>query len=306
MKKIKVLFLAKQTPSSVQALEYILSTTAIVERAVIRERDYRLKEICERHQIQVCNEEQLLEDSEKGCIAPDYLISFYWKRITQNVLNIAKIGSINFHPGPLPEARGSGYHAAILNQWGYWGVTAHYMDATFDTGEIIECRHFPIEDDIVNKDLVLQTHQALFSLFCDIFDRMLRMEHFQTQKQGEGVYYSLKELEKSKFIIPEDTSEIIDRKIRAFWNPPYSGAQVNIAGKNYTIINKNILDWIVKKMGGGARINRKILNTPEELAMNLHNYLKQWLFLTVQKQNLFHLSGFLLVGMFGKEGTEYG
>lgn len=247
-KKIKVIFMAKQTPSSIKALEYIVNTTAIVERAVIRDTDFQLKEICEKHQIQVCSEDHLLEDSQKGHIAPDYLISFYWKRIAQSVLDIARIGSINFHPGPLPEARGSGYHVAILNQWGYWGVTAHYMDATFDTGEIIECRHFPIEDNIVNKDLVLRTHQELFALFCDIFDRMMNMEHFQTQKQGEGMYYSLRELEESKFITPEDTTEIIDRKIRAFWNPPYSGAQVNIAGKNYTVIDQNILDWIARRI----------------------------------------------------------
>lgn len=175
--------MAKQTPSSIQALEHTLSTTSIIEWAVIRAIDYQLKEICERHQIQVCSEDQLLEDSEKGCIAPDYFISFYWQRITQSVLDIAKIGSINFHPGLLLEARGSGYHATILNQWGYWGVTAHYMDVAFDIDEIIECRYFPIEENIVKKDLVLRTHQALFFLFCDIFNRKLRMEHFQAQKQ---------------------------------------------------------------------------------------------------------------------------
>ena len=62
------------------------------------------------------------------------------------------------------------------------------------------------------------------------------------------MYYSLRELEESKFITPEDTTEIIDRKIRAFWNPPYSGAQVNIAGKNYTVIDQNILDWIARRI----------------------------------------------------------
>ena len=45
-KKIKVIFMAKQTPSSIKALEYIVNTTAIVERAVIRDTDFQLKEIC--------------------------------------------------------------------------------------------------------------------------------------------------------------------------------------------------------------------------------------------------------------------
>lgn len=238
--------MAKETPSSIQALRYIVSTTAIIERAIIRDTDSQLKELCEKYHIEICDEDQLLTDSQENRIAPDYLISFYWKRIGKDILNIAKLGSINFHPGPLPEARGSGYHIAILNGWDYWGVTAHYMDEKFDTGEIIECRHFSIDDNIVNKDLVLRTHQELFVLFQDIFKRMLTREHFKAQKQGNGHYYGLQELEAAKQINSEDTIEIIDRKIRAFWNPPYSGAQINIAGKNYTVIDQNILDWIKK------------------------------------------------------------
>lgn len=246
--EIHVIFMAKEAVFSIQALEYIVSTPAVVDCAVVRENDFQLKRICKEHQIEVCSEEQLLEANANKSINPDYLISFYWKRIGQDILNIAKFGSINFHPGPLPEARGFGYHIAILNNWDYWGVTAHYMDTTFDTGDIIECRHFPIEDNIISKDLVLRTHQELFVLFRDIFERMLNREHFKTQKQDEGQYFSLQSLETLKNITDEDTTESIDRKIRAFWNPPYTGAQVSIAGKNYTVIDQNILDWIAKKI----------------------------------------------------------
>ena len=153
-------------------------------------------------------------------------------------------GSINFHPGPLPEARGSGYHMAILEDWGYFGVTAHYMDEEFDTGPIIECRHFPISKDIVNKDLVRMTHEQLYKLFVDIVMKIVDEEMLETKEQTDGNYFSLQQLEESKLIDSNDRIEDIDRKIRAFWNPPYSGAQIYVNGKKYSIINEQILEWI--------------------------------------------------------------
>src|SRR6266404_2890824 len=46
---------------------------------------------------------------------------------------------VNFHPGPLPEFRGRNlaYHA-ISEDAKEFGATVHYMEKTFDTGELIE------------------------------------------------------------------------------------------------------------------------------------------------------------------------
>lgn len=49
-------------------------------------------------------------------------------------------------------------------------------------------------------------------------------------------------------ILDMDSPEIVERKIRAFWNPPYSGAQVEICGKKYTVINADILKWISERL----------------------------------------------------------
>ena len=242
---ISVIFMAKETFSSKCALEYLCSSSEIkIAGAVIRENDLTLKNICTKNNISVLTEEGLRDLYNSGMMEADYILSFYWKRIKKDLLEIPCKGSINFHPGPLPEARGSGYHMAIIEKWGYFGVTAHYMDEEFDTGEIIECRRFEIDENILNRDLVQITHEHLYQLFVDIMQQIINGYELKKEKQAKGRYYSLRELEQSKLIRPEEKTDDIDRKIRAFWNPPYSGAQIEIKGKKYTLINESILNWI--------------------------------------------------------------
>ncbi len=244
---IRVVFMAKETFSSVHALEYLRRSNEIeVVGAVIRKRDSILQRICKDSDIEVFTEDELRTLYSANNISVDYILSFYWKKVKEDILEIPKYGGINFHPGPLPEARGSGYHIAILENWGYFGVTAHYMDKEFDTGEIIECRKFKIDENILNIDLVRITHEHLYQLFVDIMQQIISGNELERSKQNEGRYFSLYELEQSKLIQPCESIDDIDRKIRAFWNPPYSGAQVEIKGKKYTVINEEILKWIAQ------------------------------------------------------------
>ena len=240
---MNVLFMAKETPSSIRSLKYLLSKRIDVTFAVLRPNDEQLQNICREAKIPVGSEEDFLLRAEQ--LPPiEYLLSFYWKLVKPSTLKIPSKGSINFHPGPLPEARGSGYHAAILNDWGYWGATAHYMDETFDTGNIICCERFPIPNDIVNRDLVRLAHLKTAELFEKIIDRISAGEILQATVQPKGTYYSLKELEQGKYIRADDSTETIKRKIRAYWNPPYSGAKIVLNGSEYTVIDDAILKYI--------------------------------------------------------------
>lgn len=267
---IKVLFMAKETLSSVLALKFLCERHNKVEivAAVIRDNDLILQKMCRENSISILTENEIKELYFKGKLEVDYLFSFYWKRVKKDILTIPNKGSINFHPGPLPEARGSGYHIAILENWGYWGVTAHYMDEEFDTGAIIESRHFTIDHEIVNKDLVRITHERLFLLFEDIVDRIIHGEELGKKEQEEGRYFSIQELEDSKLISQCDNIEDITRKIRAFWNPPHSGAQIEIGGEKYTVINESILNWIAELYEEKYSIYKCCENAAEDLNEN--------------------------------------
>lgn len=241
------LFMAKETKSSVPSLKYLLARGQNVVFAVIRSSDVRLRSICERAEIPYGSESVFLSQQE-NLPKIDYLLSYYWKLIKEPILGLARYGCINFHPGPLPEARGSGYHAAILEEWGYWGVTAHWMDSTFDTGRIIECNRFPIPAHIVNYDLVRLAHEQLYALFCVILNRILEGDKLPEESQSEGRYFSLADMESGKRIKSEDTSELIARKIRAYWHPPYMGANITINGKAYALLDEQMLTYIAKQL----------------------------------------------------------
>ena len=84
---------------------------------------------------------------ELRSLAPDVIaVVAYGKILPQRVLEIPKYGCINIHASILPKLRGSGpVQWAILNGEKETGVTAMYMAAEMDAGDIIEIRKTPIE-----------------------------------------------------------------------------------------------------------------------------------------------------------------
>lgn len=82
-------------------------------------------------------------------LEPDLTIcwGFPWK-LPQAALDVARLGSINLHPGLLPRHRGPVPLAwALRDGDGRFGVTWHRMDAELDTGGILAQGSIPIEDD---------------------------------------------------------------------------------------------------------------------------------------------------------------
>jgi methionyl-tRNA formyltransferase len=78
---------------------------------------------------------------------PDYLLSIYNMRIMKSeLLAVPRLGTINFHNGPLPRYRGVNvYSWAIINGEKEFGVTWHLVDRGIDTGDVLAQGMFPIE-----------------------------------------------------------------------------------------------------------------------------------------------------------------
>ena len=71
---------------------------------------------------------------------------FPW-RIPRTVLDIPRLGSLNVHPSLLPDNRGPSPLFWVL-RLGYTraGVTIHFMDEGFDTGDIVMQEAFPVPE----------------------------------------------------------------------------------------------------------------------------------------------------------------
>ena len=179
----------------------------------------------------------------------DLVISLlFWKRIRRPLIQLPGIACINFHPAPLPEFRGiGGYNVAIMENLNYWGAAVHVVDESFDTGDLIDVRRFDI--DALHEtafSLEQKTQQVLFEMFRDTMENVNRDRKFTGKPQGEGRYFSRGDFERLRRIQPDDTREIVARKIRAFWYPPNGGASILINGTEYTVIDEDILDRLAK------------------------------------------------------------
>lgn len=180
---------------------------------------------------------ELVAKIEKGFI-PDLVVSFLFdKKIKDPILSCPKLGCINFHPAPLPEYRGCApYAAGIMDGVDIWGVTAHFMDKSIDTGDIIKVRRFEIDkESSTSATLSSKSHSKLIELFIEVMIMFKNGSKIPRKPQGYGKYTSFQDFEKMREIKDVDDKMTIDRKARAFWCPPHEGAYYYVDGKHKII-----------------------------------------------------------------------
>jgi methionyl-tRNA formyltransferase len=82
-------------------------------------------------------------------LRPDLLwcLGFNWK-IPEAVLDVPRLGTVNFHDALLPKYRGrNAIGWALRNDEPECGITLHFMSPAFDSGPILAQRSFSITDD---------------------------------------------------------------------------------------------------------------------------------------------------------------
>lgn len=141
----------------------------------------------------------------------------------------------NFHPGPLPHYRGRDlcYHA-IMNGEKSFGVSLHYMDKGFDTGDIISTRMFPIEDWWTAEELSGAAINQSKRLFEDYFPKILESPEFERLPNRGGTYYK-----KGKIIeeVPVRPSDPFGQFVRAVTYKEFY-PRIDIGGVKYKIVRE--------------------------------------------------------------------
>lgn len=170
----------------------------------------------------------------------------YWRVIKNPILDLPKNGIINFHPAPLPEYKGTaGYNLAILDEKTEWAATTHYVDKEIDTGRIIDKFSFSIDpEQETAQTLEAKTQPFLLSLYKKTMKKILQNRTLETVENIGGTYVTRREMEQLKELKSDDDW---DKKIRAFWFPPYTGAFIEKNGNKYTVINQKILRDLTPK-----------------------------------------------------------
>jgi methionyl-tRNA formyltransferase len=174
----------------------------------------------------------------------DAVFSFlFWKRIRPPLIELGAAGCLNFHPAPLPDMRGlGGYNVAILEDWPEWGVSAHFVDGEFDTGDVVRVDRFPIDrarETALSLDF--RSQARLLELFRWAADELAAGRELPRSTQAAGRYVTREEFEALRAVRLDDPPELTARRIRAFWYPPHDGATLELDGQTLTLLDRTLL-----------------------------------------------------------------
>jgi methionyl-tRNA formyltransferase len=164
----------------------------------------------------------------------DYIFSYLSPWIIPNsLLERAKKGAINWHPGP-PEYPGIGCtNFAIYNGEKEFGITCHYMAKKVDTGKIIEVKHFSILKNDTVYSITQKCYTQILSSFFSIVEKITNGEELPiSNEKWKRKPYTRKELDALCVIVPSMELEEIEKRIKATtYDRPW--AYTEIKGKKF-------------------------------------------------------------------------
>ena len=254
---MRVLFLTKHKRSAVRALDHLVERGCEVAAVVAGPLDehtveaQRVDLAAEGHGIQQADEEALY-DGSLGEV--DLVLSFLFPRVIRpSLIELPRVACLNFHPAPLPDLRGlGGFNVAILEGRAEYGVSAHHVAETLDTGDLVEVERFPIDPERETAwSLDLTSQERLVGLFGRVIDRVLAGEALAREPQGDGRYVSREEFEELRLVRPGDPPDLTARRIRAFWYPPFEGAVLDLDGRRYTLADPPLLEEVGRLLRQG-------------------------------------------------------
>lgn len=160
----------------------------------------------------------------------DFIFSFRSLYVLpKSIIESAAIAAVNFHPAPV-EYPGSGcLNFALYENAKNYGVTAHIMNETIDSGPVIECRRFPIFPSDSVDTLLERTHIKLLDLFFDVsadlvingraaLEAKIRKS---SHEKWRGVATRLKDLEKLQVVPIDAPEEEVRRRVRATYTTKF-------------------------------------------------------------------------------------
>jgi len=166
--------------------------------------------------------------------------SFNYK-IPKVLLDSVKDGFINVHPSLLPKYRGPNpYSAAILNDEKESGVTLHFMDEKFDTGDIISQKKITISEYETMGTLFNRTNIVALDMLLEAL-RTYETKALNRQKQPAGTFETTKTFSEDNSLINfDETAHNINNFIKAL--NPFVLAKTNFRGAFVKIFSAEVIE----------------------------------------------------------------
>jgi len=124
--------------------------------------------------------------------------------------------AFNVHPSPLPEGRGPyPLYRAILDARETWGVSAHVLDADFDTGAVLDQETFALSPAETHETLLARCQMATRRIAHRLGAGDFAGTWASARPQAGGVYYPRAHDAERRLDFSRPVTEIL-RRIRAF------------------------------------------------------------------------------------------
>lgn len=196
--------------------------------------------LCDRDDAHV--EALVTQNDQLGLVrdlAPDIVVSVgYDHLVPETVLDVPEHGCVNLHPSYLPYNRGKSPNVWSIVEGTPAGVTLHYMDADFDTGEIIARREVETGFGDTGKDLHRRLEEAQFELFTDSWPDIAAGDvDTISQSSDDGTSHTVDDFRKLCELDPDErvrAKDLLDR-LRALTFPPFDNAVIEVDGERYYV-----------------------------------------------------------------------
>lgn len=221
-----------------------------------------VKEVALANNIPVFQPIRLREEENVSLIkeyAPDVIVvAAYGQILSEDILNIPKLGCINIHASLLPKYRGAApIEWSIIDGEAETGVTTMYMAKGLDTGDMIEKTVVPIEP----KDNAMTLHDKLAEAGAKLILSTLTLLENGTavrtpQKDEDSNYAVMLKKEMGDVDFTKSATEI-ERLIRGLL--PWPCAYTMIDGKHVKFYEADVIAMDVsgKKPGEIVAISKK-------------------------------------------------
>ena len=175
------------------------------------------------------------------------VVSFlFWNRIREPLISLGRVGCLNFHPAPLPDFRGvGGYNVAILEGLPEWGVSCHFVDEHFDTGDLVEVERFPIDPDAetaLSLDMKSQ-EQLLAPVRARGGARCWPARSCRARPRARAATSRARSSRSCAWCARATTSTA---SCARFWYPPWPGAVVELDGRRLTLVDDELLAEVAR------------------------------------------------------------
>ena len=163
--------------------------------------------------------------------------------LSEKFLKTTKMGYINCHPSILPDYRGACPYFHIINNGEKTsGITLHFMDKTFDTGDIIYQEKFEILPIETMGTLFNRTTYMISDALIQVLSNINPNKEIKKTPQQSGIFKTAPKVD-GNFRIRWKTNSIfeIERLIRAC-NPFYN-AYTDFRGVSLKIIKASAIEY---------------------------------------------------------------